>query len=115
MSLQLLLDENMSQIVAEQIRNHRPGLMIESVHTWRDGAFKGRADRALLQAALAEGLTLVTYDQKTVPPLLAELYAEGESHAGVIFVDDQTIANNDFGTLTRALIFLWEQSSAEEW
>lgn len=55
----------------------------------------------------------MTYDQKTVPPLPAELYAEGEGHAGVIFVDDQTIANNDFGTLTRALIFLWEQSSAE--
>jgi hypothetical protein len=30
-------------------------------------------------------------------------------------VDDQTISGNDFGTLTRALIFLWEQYGDEDW
>jgi hypothetical protein len=115
MSLQLLLNENMSHVIAEQIRHHRPNLMIESVHTWRGGEFRGRHDRPLLQAARDEGLTLVTYDQKTIPPLLVELYSEGESHAGIIFVDDQTIPSNDFGTLTRALIFLWERFGDEDW
>jgi len=115
MSLSLLLDENISQTVAAQVRHHRPAQAVESVHTWRGGAFEGRPDAALLQAAREEGLTLVTYDQKTIPPLLAEVYAEGESHAGVIFVDDQTIPSNDFGTLTRALILLWEQRGDEDW
>ena len=77
--------------------------------------FEGRADRALLQAARAEGLTLVTYDQKTIPPLLVKLYAEGGNHAGILFVDAKTIPSNDFGTLTRALIFLWEQLGDENW
>ncbi len=115
MSLHLLLDENMSQVIAVQIRQHRPALVIESVHTWQGGAFKGSPDKALLRASRAEGLTLVTYYQKTIPAHLAELYADGESHAGVIFVDDQTIPSNDFGTLTRALILLWERFGSEDW
>lgn len=57
----------------------------------------------------------MTYGQKTIPPLLAELYAEGESHAGMIFVDDRIIPSGDFGTLTRALILLWERLGEEEW
>ncbi len=115
MSFSLLLDENISQTVAAQVRHHRPAQTVESVHTWRGGAFEGRSDRALLLAAREEGLTLVTYDQKTIPPLLAELYAEGESHAGVIFMDAQTIPSSDFGTLTRALILLWERYGGEDW
>ena len=115
MSLSLLLDENISQTIAAQVKHHRPAQTIESVHTWRGGAFEGRSDVALLEAAHAEELTLVTYDQKTIPPLLTELYAEGESHAGVIFVDDQTIPSNNFGTLTRALILPWERHGDEDW
>ena len=115
MGLALLLDENISQTVAAQVRHHRPAQTVESVHTWRDGAFEGLSDRALLLAAREETLTLITYDQKTIPPLLAGLYAGGESHAGVIFVDDQTIASSDFGTLTRALILLWERYGGEDW
>jgi len=115
MSLQLLLDENMSQAVAAQIRSHRPGLIVESVHDWQGGVFEGRADEALLQAARAEALTLVTYDQKTIPPLLSKTSSMGESHGGIIFVDDRTISSSNFGMLTRALLFLWDQHNNEDW
>ncbi len=115
MSLHLLLDENMSQVVADQIHQHLPAIVVESVHVWRNGNFEGRSDKSLLQAAYTEGLTLVTYDQKTIPPLLAEMYAAGEHHAGIIFVDDRTIPNSDFGQLTLALIFLWQQYHQEDW
>jgi hypothetical protein len=115
MSLQFLLDENMSQVVATQMRNHRPGLIVESVHDWQGGTFEGRADEVLLQAAHAEALTLVTYDQKTIPPLLSKMSSAGESHGGIIFVDDRTIFSSNFGMLTRALIFLWDQHNSEDW
>ena len=115
MSLCLLLDENISHVIATQIRQHRSSLRIESVHTWRDGNFKGQSDKALLQAAHAAGLPLVTYDQKTIPLHLAELYAEGGHHGGVIFVDSHTIPSNDFGSLTRALIVLWERFGDDDW
>jgi predicted nuclease of predicted toxin-antitoxin system len=115
MALHLLLDENISPVVADQVRKHRPGVVIESVHTWQEGAFRGRHDRELLLAAAAEKLTLVTYDLKTIPPLLVELSAGNRHHAGVIFVDDLTIANDEFGLLTRALISFWERYQALEW
>lgn len=115
MGLRLLLDENMSQAVAAQVRYHQPDIFIESVHTWRGGTFEGRSDKGLLQAAHAESMTLVTYDRKTIPPLLVELYTEGESHSGIVFVDNYTIPGSDFGTLTRALIAFWEQFGSEDW
>ncbi|HLK56058.1 MAG TPA: hypothetical protein VKU00_05825 [Chthonomonadaceae bacterium] len=97
------------------MQKHRPAIVIESVHTWQDGAFRGRHDRELLLAAAMENWTLVTYDLKTIPVFLVELSAEGLSHAGVIFIDDQTIANDEFGLLTRALIAFWDRHQALEW
>lgn len=110
-----MLDENISQTVAEQVRLHTPALVIESVHTWRAGAFRGRQDRELLLAAATESLTLVTYDQRTIPNLLKELSAEGRDHAGVIFIDDRTIAGDDFGLLTRSLTSFWARYRDFEW
>ena len=118
MSLHLLLDENMSQVVAAQIRHHQPALVVESVHVWRNGAFEGRSDKALLQAAYAEDLTIVTYDQKTIAAFIdgnvcrrREVTPEKASFS----LDDRTIPSDDFGKLTRALIFLWEQYHHEDW
>jgi predicted nuclease of predicted toxin-antitoxin system len=115
MSLRLLLDENMSHAVADQVRIHQPSIEIESVHTWRKGEFRGRSDEDLLLAAAQEELTIVTYDLKTIPPLIAELSARSQSHAGVIFVDALSITNDDFGTLTRALLLFWERYQALDW
>ncbi|HLV82024.1 MAG TPA: DUF5615 family PIN-like protein [Chthonomonadaceae bacterium] len=115
MSLRLLLDENISQVVAAQVQKHRPAIVFESVHTWQKRAFRGRHDRELLLAAAAEGLTLVTYDLKTIPPLLIELSAGSQEHAGVIFIDGLTIANDEFGMLTRALISFWERHQELDW
>jgi hypothetical protein len=33
----------------------------------------------------------------------------------VLFVDNRTIATNDFGRLVRALIYHWEQEQARDW
>ena len=101
-----MLDEQVSPAVGAEVLRHRPDIEIESVHVWQYGSYLGQSDRALLLAARMEGWTLVTYDQKTIPPLLVELAQEGEWHAGVVFVDDRTIASNDFGGLTRALLGL---------
>ena len=113
--LSLLLDEQISPRVAEQLRLQRPEISIESVHTWRAGALMGKEDRLLLAEAAGEQKTLVTYDLRTIPPLLAELYVSGASHGGVVFVDEKTIAPADYGGLIRALVALWEARSQEEW
>jgi predicted nuclease of predicted toxin-antitoxin system len=115
MSLRLLLDENISDVVAQQVRLHRGGIHIESVHTWRAGAFRGRRDPDLLRAAREEGWTLVTYDQNTIPPLFFEFIQAGEEHAGVIFIDDRTIRPEEFGLLVRSLIAFWEVRGNRDW
>lgn len=115
MALRFLLDEQISGTVAVEMGRHHPHIPIASVHSWQEGRFLGRQDRALLLAARTEAWTLVTYDQKTIPPLLIELEAEGEAHAGVVFVDDLTIANNEFGLLIRSLAAFYQQHETWDW
>src|SRR5687768_5097089 len=109
MSLSLLLDEHISPTVAVQIQAKRPEVSIQSIYHWRDGIFGGADDDPLLAAATSEGLTLVTYDQRTIPSLLTEMALLGQRHGGVLFVDNATIPPSDIGGLVRALLGLWER------
>lgn len=114
MALSLLLDENLSPVVAEQIAHKRPELSILSLHTWRDGTFMGVPDEAVLSAAYEEERTLVTYDTQILSEL-AFWFEQEIPFAGLIFVDDSPIAGNDFGKLVRALIYLWDQQQEADW
>ena len=113
--LRLLLDQNLSQEIAKQIRAKRPKIVIFSLPDWRGGALLDRADERILEAAAEDALTLVTYDRKTIPPLLAEWVLAGVSHGGVIFVDNRTISSNDFGRLVRSLLYFWDSESENDW
>ena len=113
--LSYLLDENISFVVAEQLAHKNPKIGVQSVYRWRNGAFRGQEDGHVLRAATAEGLTLVTYDLSTIPALLAEMAADGEAHAGVVFVDSASIRSSDFGGLVLALLAHWQRYSDEEW
>jgi hypothetical protein len=114
-SLKYLLDENISHVIATQVRSHRPEIHIESVYDWRDGAFLSQRDDELLRAAAMEELTLVTYDQNTIPPLFFDFVERGEDHGGVIFIDRSTIASNEFGALVRSLTSFWNTNGQEDW
>lgn len=94
MSLKYLLDENISHIIASQVQSHRPEIVIVSVKHWRDGFYLSRLDEELLLAAVEDSLTLVTYDQNTIPPLFLEFIHRGQDHAGVIFIDRNTLASS---------------------
>lgn len=113
--LRLLLDENISPVVADGVTSRRPEISITSVHRWRNGRLVGQPDSRVLQVATAEGLTLVTFDLSTIRPLLDEWRALGLSHGGVIFVDDRTVRSHDFGGLIRALEAQWDHEHTAEW
>jgi hypothetical protein len=115
MSLSLLLDEYISPVVAVQVQVKRPEVAIQSIYHWRGGVFASEDDDPLLSSAADEALTLVTYDQKTIPPVLNEIALIGRSHAGVVFVDNKTIASSDIGSLVSAIVALWEQCHAWDW
>ena len=113
--LAFLLDEQISHVVMEQVRQKYPDIRIESVLLWREGILRGKVDEVVLSAARQESLTLVTYDQKTIAPIVMQWMREGRDHAGIVFIDEKSIAQDDIGGKVRALLRLWEQGNALDW
>jgi len=113
--LSFILDEHVSPDVAVVVRRSRPEIPVLALLDWHDGIWMGESDEGILRAAGAEALTLVTYDQRTFPRLLQRWAALKETHAGVIFVDERTIAPNDLPELARSLILLWDEHRGLDW
>lgn len=111
----LLLDENISPVITNQVSRRRPDINIHDVLHWRSGALENESDDIVLRTATEAGLTLVTYDVSTIQPLVAEWGLAGLTHAGVIFIDDWTIHSDDFGGLVRALERLWDGEHDQDW
>jgi hypothetical protein len=113
--LRLLLDEHIAPAVAMGLRRRNKSFVVRALREWEDGAYLGQDDAACLRAAYRAGLTLVTYDLRTIPPLLKRWTEEGRSHGGVIFVDEKTISPADVGGLVRALASLLRESRKGNW
>jgi len=113
--LQFLLDEHISLAVAGGLRRRYGGLPVVCMAEWEKGEFLGQPDSVCLQQAALKGLTLVTYDRRTIPLLLKTWADEGRSHGGVIFVDEKTIPPCDVGSLVRALGNLWHKTAKWNW
>lgn len=113
--LKLFLDEHISPEVAKGVQSRNRRLVVHSMVHWESGNFLGKQDSACLLEAAKQRLTLVTYDRRTIPPLL-KLWAEEErSHGGVIFVDEKTISPADIGGLVRTLISLAADAAEMDW
>ena len=113
--LKFLLDEHISPDVAEGLRRHVKGVSVLSMSEWEGGQFMGQDDAVCLQEAVSQGLTLVTYDLRTIPPLLKPWAEEGRAHGGIIFVDQKIISPADFGGLVRALAELRDHGGDWDW
>ena len=101
--LKLLLDEHISPDVANGLRRRNRALEVRYMVEWENGGFLGQADSPCLREADAQGLTLVTYDRRTIPPLLKTWAEEERTHGGVVFVDEKTISPADIG----GLVWVW--------
>lgn len=113
--LKLFLDEHISPEVAKGVQRRNRSLVILPLVKWERGNFLGKEDSVCLLEAAKQRLTLVTYDRRTIPPLL-KLWAEEErSHGGVVFVDEKTISPSDIGGLVRALISLADEAGEIDW
>ena len=113
--LSFLLDEQISPEIAKQIDRKYPEISVLSIHSWQNGNFLGVSDEIILRAAKLEQLTLVTYDQKTIPPILVEQGQANINHAGVVFIDYRSISPGDFGKLIRAIVWLGQTQSESNW
>ncbi|HTT17508.1 MAG TPA: hypothetical protein VMG82_01105 [Candidatus Sulfotelmatobacter sp.] len=113
--LKLLLDEHISPEVAKGVQRRVRPVLIHTMIKWEKGNFLGKEDSVCLLEAAKQRLTLVTYDRRTIPPLLKVWAEEGRSHGGVIFVDEKSIAPSDIGGLVRALISLVVKTGDMDW
>ena len=113
--LKLLLDEHISPDVAKGLRRKDRTISVRTMAEWEGGNFLGQGDANCLKEATAQRLTLVTYDRRTIPPLLKAWAEEGLRHAGVIFVDDKTIRPANIGGLVLALASLVKQARNWDW
>ena len=113
--LRLLLDEHISPSVARGLRRRDRLLNVQAMAEWDQGSFLGQDDSACLGAAAVRSITLVTYDRRTIPPLLKNWAEEGRNHGGVIFVDEKTISPADIGGLVQALAALVKQARGWDW
>jgi hypothetical protein len=113
--LRLLLDEHISREVADGLKRQNRLLVVHWMAEWEDGNFLGQEDSACLLEAATARLTLVTYDRRTIPPLLKTWAEEGRKHGGVIFVDEKTISPADIGGLVRALFHLFKETGRWDW
>lgn len=113
--LRLLTDEQISPRVAVECIRHCPAMNIESLHRWLRGGFLHASDEDILAAAAQDGRTLVTYDLRTIAPLLRRFSEHGQVHAGVLFIDNRTIPSHQIGRLVRALVAQWEIAKGLAW
>jgi hypothetical protein len=113
--LKLVLDEHISPGVAQSMRRRDPKIAVFAMADWEEGNFLGQEDSACLQEAVHQKLTLVTYDRRTIPPLLKDWAEEGQHHAGVIFIDEKTISPADIGGLVQSLGALVKEARDWDW
>ena len=113
--LKLLLDEHISPKTARGLRRRFPRLRVFPLAEFERGRLLGCDDATCLREAAAHGFTIVTYDRRTIPPLLKAWAEEGATPAGVIFVDEKTVAPSDIGGLVNALSELVRTMLHEDW
>jgi predicted nuclease of predicted toxin-antitoxin system len=113
--LKLLLDEHISPHVVDGLRRRNPKLRVFCMRDWEHGRFVGADDELVLAEAAAQGLSLVTYDLRTIPSILKIWAEEGRSHTGVVLVDQKTISTDEIGRLVLALLELVKHAQSWDW
>lgn len=99
--MRLLLDAYIAVAVEAGLRE--VGIDAVAVNEWMGGEYRTASDEEVLRVAFQDERVLVTFDLRTVPPLLKRWAETGVSHAGVILIDQKTIRPGNVGGLIRPL------------
>ena len=113
--LHILSDEQIAPDVAVAARKRRHGMQITHLMDWLVGHFVGASDEEVLREAARQEMTLLSFDLRTIAPLLRAWGERGIDHGGVIFVVNKSFAQNDIGGLSKALAELWDLQGRLDW
>ncbi|MBI4316951.1 MAG: DUF5615 family PIN-like protein [Chloroflexi bacterium] len=109
--MRFLLDSHLPRALAEGLIRH--DLDAVELSKWRGGDYRSALDALVLRAAYLERRVLVSFDCRTIPPLLKELAEAGEHHTGVVFISSRTFRSDDVGGLLEALRRLAAQGGGD--
>ena len=110
MKTRLLLDAHVPVDVAKALRLLRPGVDVQHVSTWQEGAYLNAGDDLLLEACWQDQRALVSKDRATLPGWIGLRVADGREHAGVLFYDLERFKAIQVGALARALAAALDQT-----
>ena len=113
--MRLLLDEHLWPGLVDMISKTLPGRDIASIHTFEGGALVNQSDARILERCHQGSRVLVTFDVNTIPAEIARLAMEDKDHAGVVFLSSKSFAQNDYKSLSKALIALLEKHGEADW
>jgi hypothetical protein len=105
----LLLDAHVPADVADTLRTLRPGIDVEHVSIWREGAYINAPDDLLLEACWDDRRALVSKDRATLPGWISLRVADGKEHGGIIFYDLERFKAHQIGALAKAIIAAVDQ------
>ncbi len=111
--MKLLTDSHIPAAVAKQLR--RRGIDALALPEWMDGSLRNAPDELVLSSAHLEKRVLITYDCRTIPPLLKTLAETGQHHGGVILIDERTLRFNNVGGLVSALLLVCSEEESDDW
>lgn len=99
--MRLLLDEQISHVIAEQLRSR--GFDVVAVDERSD--LRGLSDHSLLEWASSEGRAVVSNDIRHFSSIATAWAQEGRAHWGIVFSVDRRLsrARGAFGAYVRAL------------
>jgi hypothetical protein len=113
--LHVLTDEHISPEVAVAARKLCRGIQITTLFQWMNGHFVSSPDGEILREAARQKMTLLSFDLRTIPPLLRTWGEQGTDHGGLIFIDEKSILQSDIGGMARALCELWKLLGDVDW
>ena len=102
MKIKLLLDSHVPADVAGALLG-RPGLDVQHIASWEDGAYINAADDVLLEACWHDRRALVSKDRATLPGWISLRVPDGKGHAGVSVYDLERFKARHIGALARAI------------
>ena len=102
--MKLLLDEQISDDVAERLRK----LGHDAIATVADPALRGLSDPDLFEVAQERGRAVVTYNRADFEEIVRDWAAAGREHHGLVIVHPIRFPNREFARLVTALAGLIE-------
>ncbi len=81
---------------------------------WMNGKYRVSEDAVLLAVLREQGLTLVSFDRRTMAAHAGELTRAGAGHAGVILFR-RSVSPIDYGKQSRLLVEFWREAGNEDW